>query len=75
MRHDGSMTGDIACIAHMNNCWKDMNLGELVLGQIGLLEANIIYVVQVAISAQAMDFEQKFYGSGIFYLEIPVVQV
>ena len=58
MRHDGSMTGDVASIAHMHNIRKNVDLGELVLGKILLPKANQIIMVEVSVPTLAMYFEQ-----------------
>ena len=63
------MAGNVACIEHMNNLWKDVNLGELVFGQIWLPKANLISMVEVPVPTLAMEFEQGLLGSGILYLE------
>jgi len=34
MKHDGSVIGDVASIAHMYNFRKNIDFGELVLGKI-----------------------------------------
>lgn len=74
MRHYGSMARNVAYMAHMNNFWEDMYLGELIYGKIWLPKVNIINMVEVFVPTLIMDSKKVALGRFIFDLEIVVSQ-